>query len=144
LTARFAISHDYAAPAETVYQVAVDYPTLSELSAGLVHYRGLPEGRMTRGDVVDIEVSTFGLLPWSPYQIEVVELDPAAHRFVTHERGAGIKHWHHDMRIVATETGARQTDSLEIDAGAMTPLIAAFAKHMYRKRHGPRQRLLGL
>lgn len=138
------IEHVYDAPVEAVWDVALDFQKLAELSAGSVVYRGLPAGRVGQGDVIAFEVSPFGLLPWKPYRVEMIEVDHDAHRFVSLEHGAGVKTWRHTLTLRTEGDATRQIDEIEIDAGVMTPVIVRLARRMYAKRDGPRRRLLGL
>ena len=138
------LSHEYEATADAVWAVAIDWKALATMSASAVSYRGLPTGVLSEGQVAEFEISAFGIMPWSPYQVEVVEVSAAERRFVSHENGGMIKLWRHVMTIEETPTGARQSDVIEIDAGFMTWFVVILAKRMYAKRDAPRRALLGL
>ena len=51
-------------------------------------------------------------------------------RFITIEKGAGVKEWKHTMTILPKGNGAIQVDQIRIDAGLLTPIIAMMAKRM--------------
>ncbi|WP_316013071.1 SRPBCC family protein [Roseobacter sp. HKCCA0434] len=139
------IEHQYDASADAVWALAKDFDALIQMSAGSVKYRGLPDtAGLTEGDVIEFEVSPFGLLPWQPYRVEMLEVDDAARRFVSLESGAGVKSWRHTLTVVPEGEGCRQTDHVEIDAGAMTWPTTLAARRMYRRRDIARRRLLGL
>ena len=144
MSGRVHVEHIYAASPDAVWDIALDFEALADLSAGSVTYRGLPAGRVAQGDMIDFEVSPFGPLPWKPYRVEMVEVDHDARRFVSLEHGAGVKTWRHTLTVVPEGEGARQIDEIEIDAGWMTPVIVRLARRMYAKRDSPRRRLLGL
>ena len=109
---------------------------------GLIAFEGLPEGRARTGQKFTVMVSLFGKFPPQPYSIEVLGCDDEARVLRSSERGAGVKSWHHTLSVEPTETGCCLTDRIDIDAGWLTPLFGLWAKYLYRKRHGPRLRLL--
>ncbi|WP_299293757.1 SRPBCC family protein [uncultured Tateyamaria sp.] len=136
------LTHHYDAPARDVWDIAIDYDCLSEVMQGLVTFDGLPTGRVMPGQSLTVMVSLFGLLPAQPYHMDVVAFDDAAMRLTSSERGAGVKSWRHTLVVEATETGCTLTDRIEIDAGWMTWAFARWARFLYRRRHGPRLRIL--
>ena len=134
--------HDYDASARDVWDVAIDYTYLAEVMEGRVTFTGLPKGKVCAGQSLTVMVSLFGKLPAQPYHMEVVEFDDEGMSFTSSERGAGVKSWHHSLRVQDTETGSQLIETIEIDAGWMTRVFAAWAKFLYRKRHEPRVRIL--
>ena len=109
---------------------------------GLLSFEGLPEGSLHGGQVVDVKVSMFGGLPAQPYRMELIAFDPKNLTFTSKEVGMGVKHWQHRLRIVPHANGAELIDENEIEAGWRTGMIAAWARFMYARRHGPRVRML--
>lgn len=136
-------SHSYPQPADLVWQMATDFGHLSEVTRGMVIFRGLPYGRPHPGQLLEVEVWLFGLLPCQPYEMELVDLDEADRRFTSSEKGAGVRRWEHRLQVVETATGARIDESLTIDAGRLAPAFAAGARRLYQRRHRPRLHLLG-
>jgi len=49
-------------------------------------------------------------------------------------RGGLVTRWDHLMLIAPEQGGTRYTDRVEIEAGMVTGLAAAFARHFYRHR----------
>ena len=49
-------------------------------------------------------------------------------------RGGLVTRWDHLMLIAPEQGGTRYTDRVEIEAGKVTGLAAAFARHFYRHR----------
>lgn len=137
-------AHDYPVAPELLWDVAIDWRRLGEVNRGMVTQIGLPEGRFTAGQRLEIAVSAFGLLPAKPYVIEILECDDARRTMISREHGAGVKSWNHEMRVEATPEGCRLLDRIEIDAGVLTRAFAAWARLLYRRRHKPRLRMLGL
>lgn len=136
------LSHIYDHAPEKVWQVATDFDCLKEAVRGLLTFEGLPHGQLSAGQVIEVKVSMFGLLPAQPYRMEVIAFDAQNHCFVSNEIGMGVKHWQHSLNIVPHPRGAELIDVIEIEAGWRTGMIAAWARMMYARRHKPRVRML--
>ncbi|MGH1368335.1 MAG: SRPBCC family protein [Maritimibacter sp.] len=136
------LTHAYDATPDQVWQVATDMDALREAVAGLLVYENLPSGRIFEGQEIDVRFSLFGKLPWQDYHMKVTQLDETARSFVSAEHGGGVKAWCHKLRVEETPSGARIIESIEIDAGIMTPIYAAWGRFMYRRRHAPRVAML--
>lgn len=54
-----------------------------------------------------------------------------------------ITRWDHTLTVAATDVGSELSDTVEIEAGWLTPFAGRWAKHMYARRHGPRKAMLG-
>lgn len=138
------IEHDYAVPADRLWALVTDYDALAEVMAGIVAFDGLPQGRTQTGQSFEVMVSLFGKLPQQPYQMEILACDDDAMVLRSSEKGAGVKSWRHCLTVTSTPKGCRLTDRIEIDAGWLTPVFALWAGFLYRARHKPRLRILGL
>jgi hypothetical protein len=136
------VVNEYEASAEQLWMLATDYDALGEVMQGIASFEGLPSGRTKTGQKLDVMVSLFGKLPSQPYKMEVLECDDARMILRSSEQGAGVKSWQHTLTVNAVGTGSRLTDSIEIDAGLMTPIFALWAKYLYGARHKPRLKLL--
>ena len=136
------LEHDYPAPAEEVWAIATDLDALKEVMKGLVSFEGLPSGRVHEGQSLTVMVSLFGKLPAQPYFMEILECDDDAMVLRSFERGAGVKSWKHSLTVAPLGTGCRLMEVIEIEAGWLTWVFAAWARFLYRKRHQPRLRLL--
>jgi len=141
---RLRLQHDYPVAPETLWALVTDYVALAEVIRGIVHFEGLAVGRTDTGQRLEVRVSLFGKLPPQPYHIEVVHRDDVGRVLESSERGAGVRSWRHRLRVEPTAPGSRLTDEIEIDAGWLTPLFALRAGYLYRARHKPRLRLLGV
>ena len=142
MAAHVHLSHDYPHSAAALWALATDYAALGEVNKPLVTFSGLPEGRCVTGQKMTVDVSLFGRLPPQPYAMEVLECDDAGYCLRSREAGAGVRSWLHRVQVTATQTGARLTDDIEIDAGWLTPLFVWWARKLYSNRHGHRLRLL--
>ena len=132
----------YDVPPERLWRLATSYDALARVVEGLVTFEGLPEGRTRTGQKIHVRVSLFGLLPKQPYYMEVLECDDAGMILRSLEKGAGVRRWAHTMTVTPAPGGSRLADSIEIDAGMLTPVFALWAKYLYNARHKPRLRLL--
>lgn len=142
MSARVRVVSDYSVPADTLWAITKDLDALVEMNARMVRMEGMPSGDMYAGQQIDIQVSLFGVLPPQPYGITIIEVDDIYRQFRSTEEGSGVKTWNHLGRVEETETGSRLIDEIEIDAGWKTPLVAGWAKLLYRARHRPRLALL--
>ena len=136
------LTHDYPFPASKVWEIATSYSALATVTAGRLRFRDLPQGRTFTGQHMVVQVSLFGLLPWQPYEMTVLSCDDTQRVLRSSERGAGVERWDHTVHVEETATGCRLRDHIEIEAGALTPLFALWARYMYGARHKPRLRLL--
>lgn len=136
------LSHIYDHAPADVWRVATDLDCLKEAVRGLLKFEGMPSGAIHKGQVLDVTVSMFGILPAQPYRMELIEFDNVTHKFVSREEGMGVEHWQHSLRVVPHVRGAELIDEIEIEAGWRTGLIAAWARYMYKRRHGPRLTML--
>lgn len=134
--------HRYPHSPDLVWLVAIDLDHLARIASGKVTFRRLPKGRIFKGQVIDVEVSLFGAMPFQPYRMEVTDFDPVAKRFRSSEKGAGVKSWRHSLQVFEDGGGARVEESIEIDAGLLTPLFCRWAQFLYASRHKPRLDIL--
>ncbi len=133
---------DYPVSTERLWEVAIDYGALARVMKGLVSFEGLPAGSAQAGKKLNVSVSLLGLLPKSPYVIEVLTCDSDAMIMKTVEYGSGVKSWRHTMTVSETPEGSRLTDRIQIEAGILTWPAAMFARYIYRARKEPRMQIL--
>lgn len=136
------LSHDYPFPPALVWRVVTDLDHLKTVTEGLLAFRDLPSGRIHGDQRLQVHVSLFGLLPYQPYTMVVAACDDAAMTFLSEEQGAGVKSWRHRLAVCPTGWGCSVLETIEIEAGLLTPAFAAWARFMYRRRHRPRLHIL--
>ncbi len=137
------LTHDYAAPPRDVWHVATDFECFAEAMKGVAIFEGMPsEGALAPNQSFDVKVRLFGWMPPMDYHMRLVEFDDGVMMFQSNEHGGSIKSWKHRLTVTPTETGARLTDRIEIDAGFSTPMMGLWARFVYRRRHKPRLRML--
>jgi hypothetical protein len=80
------------------------------------------------------------LVPAYRHTIEVRRVDPVARTIATHEHGGILRRWDHTLAVEPSGPGrARYRDTLTIDAGRLTPVVAAIATAIFRHRHRHRR-----
>ncbi len=136
------LCNPYPYPAALVWHVATDLDHLKRAVKSKVRFRNLPSGSIYQGQSLNVDVSLFGVLPFQPYQMTVVSFDPDAFRFVSNEKGAGVKAWNHTLQVVDHGDHCEIHEHIEIDAGALTTAFCLWAKILYQGRHGPRLSIL--
>ena len=138
------IAYEYSASADDLWRVAADWRCLKEASRGLLRYGDLPAGQIVAGQSLVVDISLFGLSPWFPWTIIIDTLDPVRRMMRSIEFGGAARWWLHDMEVEETPRGAVLRERIEIDAGPLTQGYALFANALYRRRHAPRKRMLGV
>lgn len=134
--------HEYPHPPDRVWEVATDLDALQQVVSGLILFRGLPTGKIAQGQKLTVDVSLFGVMPYQPYEMQVLALNAKDRSFHSSERGAGVRSWQHHLKVEETPDGSRLVERIEIDAGLLTPLFRAWALLLYKKRHKPRLAIL--
>ncbi|HTQ21768.1 hypothetical protein [Mycobacterium sp.] len=77
----------------------------------------------------------FHLIPAYRHTIEVVEVDEATKTVRTRENGGVLKIWNHTLHVEAVdENSCRYSDTIDIDAGPLTPIAATVATGLFRYR----------
>ncbi len=77
----------------------------------------------------------FHVIPAYRHTIEVLEVDDAKRTVRTHEHGGVLRAWNHTLRVEPVDAQTcRYSDTVEIDAGLITRLVAALAVGIYRYR----------
>ena len=78
-------------------------------------------------------------LKWT---IHVVQVDPRTRTIVTNEHGGVIRRWNHTLHVDAVDAmRSRYTDSIEIEAGALTGVVAAAVRGIFSYRQSRLRRL---
>ncbi|GAA2542148.1 hypothetical protein [Pseudonocardia hydrocarbonoxydans] len=133
-----------------VVRVSSELPIPADVAAGLIRkpellryvtwpvlvLPELPDGEFRVGHEMTVRLRLFGVLPLWRHTVRVVAGDGSAGEARTEEHGGPLRAWRH--RLVVTPVSARScryTDEVEIDAGALTPLVVLTARAFYRYRH---------
>lgn len=95
------------------------------------------------GESVTGRLYVFHVLPTYRHSIQVVDLDNGARTIRTHEHGGILRSWHHILHVAPLdESRCRYSDTVSIDAGRLTPLVATLAVCFYRYRQRRWNRLV--
>ena len=137
------VSERYDVPAHELWAHVVRYAALEATMSGRFVRVRCPEGEEQVGHDVSLTFRLFGRIPIGRWRFKVTMRDDARRRLVSEEQGTGVRSWMHEIMIdEEPDGGARLTDTITIDAGRLTPLVCAFAKRDYMRRHRLRRRLL--
>lgn len=138
------VETELPAPADRVWEAMQHPATFLYVIRGVM---GLPAlaGRTDRlrlGEVITGWIFLFHVLPMHRHRIEVVEVDPQAGIVRSAERGGVLRRWDHELRVVPLDGArSRYSDSIDIDAGRLTAVVAAGARVFYRYRQARWRRL---
>ncbi|MGE0608121.1 MAG: hypothetical protein AB7O62_13585 [Pirellulales bacterium] len=84
----------------------------------------------------------FGLIPLGPRTLRFERVDPDAREIRTRETDALCRRWDHCIRVRELPDGqTRYSDTVEVDARWLTPLVRLFAVCFYRYRQRRWQRV---
>jgi hypothetical protein len=125
------------APADIVWHAVNTPHAFVHVARGMLRYPAAE--RLDRpwqvGDHVQGWTLLFGVLPFSYHHITVASIDDDARVLTSDEHGGVIRTWRHDVTVTPIdETACRYEDRIEIDAGWLTPVVAAYASLFYRHR----------
>ncbi|MFP5487969.1 MAG: hypothetical protein ACLGHQ_06650 [Acidimicrobiia bacterium] len=125
------------APADRVWS-AVQTPAAFRLvTRGLLRMPAIAHrrDRWREGETVAGWIFLFGVLPFSRHTLRCAQIDDATMTLRSEEHGGVVRRWHHDI-VVAPLDGERCTyrDRIDVDAGPLTPVVAAWARVFYRIR----------
>jgi len=140
--AQFEISTTLAAPIDSVWEALQRPATLAYVSRGWLRFRpidppALPEHWPEEGGDFEVGLTAFGLIPVGRQVIGISWPDvPAPGRAIRdHGRGTFVREWDHLIELTPHgEEATNYTDRLRIEAGWLTPLVAAWARGFYAHR----------
>lgn len=129
----------YDMDADALFKRAICFADMMEATRPISSYRGLPAQTMEPGQTYRTDVRVFGLFNTRDYDIRVESICDASRRIETSESGGGVRMWRHTLEVQQDGDGAVWIDRVTIDAGGMTPVLARYARFMYRHRHARRK-----
>lgn len=78
----------------------------------------------------------FHLIPAYRHTLEVRSIDEQTRTITTHEHGGVLRTWNHTLHVEALgDSTCRYSDTVDIDAGPLTPIMVRIARGIYRYRH---------
>jgi hypothetical protein len=138
------VETDLPAPATRVWEAMQQPATFLYVVRGTLGVPALA-GRtapLRAGEVVTGWIFLFHVLPVHRHRIEVAAVDPAVGVVRTEERGGVLRRWDHVLQVAPVDAGSsRYSDTVDIDAGPLTGVVAAWAELFYRYRQARWRRL---
>jgi len=131
------ISSEIQAPADAVWAAVKTPAAFRRVTRRLISMpviRGRIEA-WREGEMVTGWVFLFGFIPFSRHRLHVASIDDPARTLASREWGGIVRRWDHVITVVPVDArSCTYRDSLTIDAGMFTPLVAAYARWFYRVR----------
>jgi hypothetical protein len=131
------VSTELEIPADRAWETVKKVDTLRYITRGVLGFRPLGEVHetITEGDVIRVRLMFFHFIPAWKHEIRIMGVDEEARRIETMEKGGSVDRWNHVITVEpAGEGRSLYTDRIDIGAGRMTRLVAAYAKVFYRYR----------
>ena len=130
----------YKSDADTMFQSALRFSEMTDAMAGIATYSGLPANDTAcEGETIVVDVTFWGLFKQKGHTMFIEKLDPVARIIQSRESGNGIKRWDHTLSVHPDGAMTCWTDTVVIEAGWRTPIIARFAAFLYLRRHRHRR-----
>ena len=138
------VTTELPAPRDRVWQAMQHPASFLYVIRGLLGVPALA-GRtdpVAAGEAVSGWILLFHVVPLHRHHIQVVAVDAGTGTIRTEERGGVLRRWDHVLRVEPLGEGTcRYGDTIEIDAGWLTPAVAALATVLYRYRQRRWRRL---
>lgn len=126
------------APADNVWEAMKSPATFLYVVRGVFGVPALT-GRTTpmrAGERGTGWVLLFHVLPLTRHTIELVDMDEESRTLRSREHGGVVRTWNHTLHVEPVDDcTSRYSDTVEIDAGMLTAVVAWGARGIYRYRH---------
>jgi hypothetical protein len=140
MTKTIEIVADYHANPDSVFTSALRFSEMAEAMSGIAVYSGFPASDTAEeGETIVVDVTFWRLFKQRGHTMFVERLDRENRILQSRESGNGIKRWDHTLSVQPHGAMARWTDTVVIDAGWRTSLMARFAAYVYLRRHRHRR-----
>jgi hypothetical protein len=128
---------DLPTDADRVWEAMQQPAAFSYVCRGVIGFPALA-GRtepMREGECGTGWLLLFHVIPLSRHTIHVVAVDDATRTIRTREHGGMLRSWNHTLHVEPLgERRCRYSDTVEIDAGPLTPVVARASTLIYRYR----------
>jgi len=131
------VSRTLPAPAEVIWPAVKTPQAFVHVARGMLRFPAAERvGRPWKvGDDISGWTLLFGVLPFSKHRLVIDSIDDDRRVVVSDECGGPIRTWRHELIVTATDDDqCRYEDRIQIDAGLLTGVVAAYAKVFYRYR----------
>jgi ligand-binding SRPBCC domain-containing protein len=116
--------------------------TVAYTSRGMVGVSGDPwPEEWKQGDSVHMPLMLWRIPLWT-HVLRIAELDPVERRIATHEHGAFIVSWRHEMRLIQNDDGTvTLNERIAQDSGLLTPIVNLYTSLLLNVRQRRLERL---
>ena len=131
------VSTDLDASADVVWPGVKTPHAFAHVANGMVRFPAASnlDGPWQAGQTVAGWTFLFNVIPFSKHHLTIASIDDESRTLVSDERGGLIRRWHHTLHVESLADGrCRYTDTIEIDASALTAIVAGYAHLFYRYR----------
>ncbi|MFB9832935.1 hypothetical protein [Actinoallomurus acaciae] len=131
-------------PADQVWLLMLRPATMLYVLRGLLDFPALRDRhrRIVEGESGTGRIRLFHLVPFARWSIHVHTVEPGSRVIATEECGAMFRRWAHTLRVEPIDaTTCRYTDTVEVDAGALTPVAVPVVRAIFWHRHRRWRRL---
>ena len=136
------VTATYNGNADQIFGSALRFSEMAEAMAGLASYAGLPANDTAiEGETIVVDVTILGLFKQLGHRIHIERIDPDKRMIQSRESGNGIRKWDHTLSVQPDGETVCWTDTIVVDAGMRTTVMAYFAAMMYKRRHRRRKAL---
>ena len=133
--------HVYPTDPDRLFELVTDLDTLEAVTRPWMRFDHLPSGPVHEGQVIDVDLSLFGLLPARPYRMVVTKCTDAGHQMTSDETGMGT-HLVHRLEVHPCAQGAELVDIIEVESGWAAPIVTLWLCLTHHWRHHIRMRLV--
>jgi hypothetical protein len=131
------VSTPLDAPADVVWRAVNTPQAFVHVARGMLRYPAAERQRRPWrvGDRLEGWTLLFGVVPFSYHHLTVAAIDDNARVLTSDEHGGVIRTWRHDLTVTSVDDAScRYEDRIDIDAGWLTPVVAAYGSLFYRYR----------
>ena len=133
----------YDVSADVLWHHVVRYDALEAAMSGRLVRVKCPRGEEQMGDDVALVFKLFDAIPVGRWRFKVVARDDVGRRLRSEESGTGVRRWAHEIGVEEIGNNrSRLSDTIEIDAGLLTPIVVRFAGSEYERRHRLRRQMI--
>lgn len=141
------IISEFPASADVIWPGVKTPQAFVHIANGMVRFPAASrlDGPWRVGQTITGWTFLLNVIPFSKHHLTVASIDDETRILVSDEHGGLLKRWHHTLHVEPLDDErCRYTDTIEIDAGPLTPIVAAYAHLFYRYRQHRWQRLARL
>jgi hypothetical protein len=135
------------ADADTVWRALRSPQTFVHVAGAMLRYPAAErlDRPFTEGDQIVGWTLLGGIVPFSRHHLRIAAIDDAARQLLSDEHGGVVRTWRHMITVTpASADRSDYVDTIEIDAGVLTPVVVGFARVFYRYRQRRWRRLARL